>query len=176
MRFSRARDLEILERTPAVVRTLVGGLSEAWTEADYGPDTWSARQIVAHYLDNEIHDWIPRVRWIIEHGDAAPFEPYDRDGWRAFADLSLGTLMDRFAAQRAASLDVLAELPLESLLDRPGVHPALGRVTMEQLLCAWVAHDLHHIGHLCKAMAHQHREDAGPWRAYLSILDPPAPR
>jgi len=37
-------------------------------------------------------------------------------------------------------------------------------------------HDLNHIAQVCKAVAFQFGEGAGPWCAYLSILSPPNPR
>lgn len=177
MEFSHDRDVAILARTPAVLRALLEGLEPAWTDSGYGPNTWSARQIVAHYVDNEIHDWIPRAVWILERGTSEPFVPYDRDGLRAFEDVPLAALLDLFERHRTASLASLREIPTDpASLARTGVHPAFGVVTLGQLLAAWVAHDLHHVGHICKAMAHQHRDEAGPWRQYISILDPPRPR
>ena len=177
MQFSLDHDTQILARTPRVLRAMLSDLDPRWTDADYGPGTWSPRQIVAHYLDNELTDWIPRLRWILEHADAKPFPPYDRQSLKVFADLALDELLDRFEAARADSLTVLRAQPIDdAFLARRGEHPALGPVTMGELLAAWVAHDLHHIGHIAKALAHQHRDEAGPWRAYLSVLDPPAPR
>ena len=176
MDFDLDLDTQVLSRTPGTLRAMLGGLEERWTDATYGPGTWSPRQIVAHYLDNELTDWIPRLSWILEHGETKAFPPYDRSGNAAFEDLAMAELLDRFESARAASLRTLRETPVSGLLDRRGVHPALGPVTLGQLLCAWVAHDLHHIGHVAKAMAHQHRDDAGAWAAYLSVLDPPRPR
>jgi len=50
------------------------------------------------------------------------------------------------------------------------MHPALGPVTMEALLAAWVVHDLNHIAQIAKAMAFQYRDAVGAWQAYMSIL------
>jgi hypothetical protein len=61
-------------------------------------------------------------------------------------------------------------------LSRPGQHPALGQVTLGALLATWVVHDLNHIAQICKGLAFQHRDEVGPWEAYLSILAPPSPR
>lgn len=52
-----------------------------------------------------------------------------------------------------------------------GEHPALGRVTLRQLLASWVAHDLGHISQAYRVMAKQFRDAVGPWRAYLTIMD-----
>jgi hypothetical protein len=49
--------------------------------------------------------------------------------------------------------------------------PKLGTVTLRQLLATWVAHDLGHVAQTARVMAKQYREDVGPWRAYLPVLD-----
>ena len=36
----------------------LGGLGEEWTEADEGPNTWSASQIVGHLVHGEETDWM----------------------------------------------------------------------------------------------------------------------
>jgi hypothetical protein len=41
MKHDLARSIEILSRTPATLRALLGGLSENWTMANYGEDTFS---------------------------------------------------------------------------------------------------------------------------------------
>ena len=57
------------------------------------------------------------------------------------------------------------------LLQKRGSHPALGAVTLSQLLSAWVVHDLGHIRQIVRVMAKQYREEIGPWKAYLSIVN-----
>ena len=164
----------ILERTPGALRALLGGLPEAWTAADEGPGTWSPYDIVGHLVHGERTDWIPRVRRLLEHGEAVPFDPFDR-----FAQFTeshgrpLDALLDEFAALRAGSLRDLAALRLAPAdLARTGAHPAFGRVTMAQLLSTWTAHDLGHLAQACRVMAGRYREDVGPWREYLPITAP----
>jgi len=55
-------------------------------------------------------------------------------------------------------------------LGRRGSHPALGPVTLRQLLATWVVHDLNHVHQIAKAMAFQYCGEVGPWREYLSVL------
>lgn len=183
MPFDLARDASILARTPGVIRAMLSDLDPAWTHTDYGPSTWSPHEILAHYIFGDQTDWIPRAQIILAHegdddGSIPTFEPFDRDGHHALCEShALATLLDMFDSLRAANVSTLKSLSLTpDNLARRAIHPALGEVTLDQLLCTWVVHDLHHIGHIAKAMAHQHRGDVGPWSAYLSVLDPPAPR
>lgn len=170
----------ILARTPAVLRAMLNGLDPNWTDAPYGPATWSAREVVAHLVFNERTDWIPRLRLIMAAppGAAPTFEPFDRAGHAPLLrDHSLTELLDLFERDRAASLRTFDEMNLASAdLDRRALHPALGPVTLGNLLATWAVHDLNHIAQISKAMAYQHKPQVGPWEQYLSILAPPNPR
>jgi hypothetical protein len=57
-------------------------------------------------------------------------------------------------------------------LSRRGRHPDFGVVTLGQHLSTWVAHDLGHISQIVRVMARQYTDAVGPWRMYLSILNP----
>lgn len=163
---------ELLERTPALLGLWLRGLSEPWLSANEGEGTWSPREVVAHLVDNEEVDWLPRLRIVLEHGEARPFTPFDREGFRArYAHVPLGELLDRFAARRRESLEALDALGLtEADLDRTGMHPALGRVTARQLLAAWTVHDLTHVAQVARVLAKRWGDATGPWRAYLGVL------
>ncbi len=164
--------LEILERTPAVLRSVLVGLSDHWTHANYGSDTWSAYQIVGHLIVGERDDWMPRLRRILQHGESVPFDPFPHDAAiHPDTGPSLGELLDEFTRLRETSLRDLRGLKLTPAdLERIGTHPAFGRVTAGQLLSTWAVHDLHHIRQICLAMAWQYRDEVGPWREYLNTL------
>jgi len=61
----------------------------------------------------------------------------------------------------------------ENDLDRRGLHPDFGEVTLGQLLATWVVHDLNHVNQISKTMAKQYAQAVGPWRAFLPIIDAP---
>lgn len=172
MKHDLTRSREVLARTPAVLRVWLGGVSDAWVRADYGPGTFSPFEVVGHLLHGERADWIVRARWVLERGSQQPFAPFDRFAHRhESAGKSLDDLLDEFESLRASNLDALRELELdEHQLDAVGAHPALGRVTLRQLLATWVVHDLNHLAQIARAMAFQYRDEVGPWREYLPIL------
>jgi hypothetical protein len=165
----------VLERTPAALRGLLDGLPDAWLLSNEGPDTFSPRDVVGHLIHGEETDWVPRLRIILEHGEAVPFTPFDRFAFRtASVGKSTDALLERFAALRDENLRQLRTVTLdEAALARTGTHPALGRVTLAQLLAAWVVHDLGHLKQVARVMAGQYRDAVGPWREYLTILDRP---
>jgi hypothetical protein len=168
----------ILARTPAVLRTLLEGLPDDLVRANYGPETWSPHEIVGHLVHGEQTDWMPRFRHIYDAGDTIPFAPFDRNGHVSLCrEKSPRELLEIFQALRATNLAELRSKPVQPAdLARRGRHPALGTVTLSQLLATWAVHDLNHISQVCKAIAFQQSKAVGPWEAYLSILAAPAPR
>lgn len=171
--FSLAEGLPILERTPPVLRQWLTGVPETWIRATEGEGTWSPFDIVGHLIHGERTDWMARTETILRHGDAVPFEPFDRFAqFEASRGKTLGELLDSFAELRAANLEHLRALSLTpDDLARRGRHPELGAVTLGQLLATWVAHDLSHLAQVARVMARRYTETVGPWRAYLPLLD-----
>ncbi len=161
----------LLERTPTVVRSLLGGLPDTWLETPDTADGWTPRDVVGHLISAELDDWIPRAELILEHGPDRPFEPFDRFAHEERdVDVPLDALIDRFAELRADNLARLGELVGDDDLDRVGRHPELGEVTMRQLLATWAVHDLDHVAQIYAALAGSHDAAVGPWKAYLGIL------
>jgi DinB superfamily len=172
LRFSIARSIEILERTPATLERMIGGLDESWTRGTEGPDTFSPFDVVGHLIDGEETDWIPRARIILARGSSLRFEPYDRfRHYQRNTGRSLRSLLEEFTKLRAGNLATLRSWQLtEAQLDLPGEHPGLGPVTLRQLLGAWVVHDLGHIAQVARVLAKQYSDQVGPWTPYLPVL------
>ena len=128
---------------------------------------------MGHLIHGERTDWIPRARIILAQGVNRTFEPYDRFAQvRESEGKTLAMLLDEFAALRAENVAVLRGWRLtEAQLALTGEHPALGTVTLCQLLSTWVAHDLGHLAQTARVLAKQYRETVGPWRAYLPVMD-----
>ena len=172
MDFSVDQAMVVLRRTPATLRALLDGLPGAWANSNEGDGTWSPFEIVGHMVHGERTDWMPRVRMILEQGEARPFEPFDRFAQlKASENKSLGDLLQEFAHWREDNLAALASLQLRPAdLARRGMHPKLGTVTLAQLLATWPAHDLTHLHQLSRVLAHQLSSSVGPWSAYLGVL------
>jgi hypothetical protein len=172
MEFDLGHTISLLSRTPAVLNTLLGDLPETWTLRNEGENTWSAFDVVGHLIHGERTDWMPRARMILQSGEAQTFEPFDRWGHvRESQGKSLGQLLEEFGGLRLENLIELRALNLrQEDLERRGRHPALGIVTLSELLATWAAHDLTHLHQISRVMAHQYREAVGPWSAYLGVL------
>ena len=172
MEFQLDEAVNILNRTPAVLRALCQDLPDAWRQNNAGAGTWSAFDVVGHLIHGEETDWLPRARIILHAGESRAFEPFDRsEQFERFAGQSMERLLDTFARLRRDNLEALRRMALTAdQLARRGTHPELGPVTLRQLLATWVAHDLNHIGQIVEVMAQQYVEAVGAWKAYLPIL------
>lgn len=161
----------VLERTPAVLSAMLAGLPERWVRATEGEGTWSPYDVVGHLIHGERTDWIPRARHILA-GDRRSFEPFDRTAqFRESQGKGLGELLATFAQLRRENIAALKAMNLTSAdLEQRGLHPALGVVTLGQLLATWTVHDLDHLGQIARTMAKGYSDAVGPWSAYLSIL------
>jgi hypothetical protein len=82
----------LLERTPKVLRDLLGGLPDAWLDGRDTPDGWQPRDVVGHLITAEMDDWIPRARMILEYGTTRPFDRFDR---HAMLERDKGVALDR---------------------------------------------------------------------------------
>ena len=101
-----------------------------------------------------------------------PFDKFDRFAHAdRDTDATLDELVEHFARLRAENLARLEELVTEADLDRRGLHPSLGEVTLRELLATWAVHDLDHVvADLRRHGRHRHDAEVGPWKAYLGIL------
>jgi DinB superfamily len=169
--FSLDDALAILGRTPTSLSSLLAGLPETWARATEGEGTWSPYDVIGHLIHGERTDWLPRARHIMA-GETRPFDPFDRTAQFTESEgKSLCELLETFADLRRENLDALSGMKLtDDDLGRKGLHPALGEVTLAQLLATWVVHDLDHLAQVARTMAKVYGEAVGPWSAYLSVL------
>jgi len=166
-----AETTALLARTPSVLRDLLLGLPDAWTDTPDADGGWRPRDVVGHLITGEQTDWIARTRRILDVGTSLPFDRFERF---AMLERDLGVpledLLTQFAELRAENLSAAAELVTDADLDRRGLHPSLGEVTLRELLATWAVHDLDHIGQIYAGLAGSHDADVGPWKGYLGIL------
>jgi hypothetical protein len=170
--FNLADIIAVLTRAPATLDALLRGLPDIWVRSNEGGNSWSAFDIVGHLIFGERTDWMPRLRIILENGEARPFDPFDRFAqFQESQGKSLDQLLDEFARLRKENLASLEALNLQPQdFARRGTHPALGVVTLSQLMATWAAHDLTHVHQLSRVMAYQYRDAVGPWSAYLGVM------
>jgi hypothetical protein len=173
MKYSLNKSFQILDRTPAVLKTLLSNLDYGWVMNNEGPETFSPYDVIGHLINGEKTDWPVRTKIILEFGLAKPFEPYDRFAqYEESNGKTLTQLLDEFERVRKENMIWFKGMNLsETDLDKKGMHPKLGEVTLRNLLATWVVHDLTHIAQITRLMAKQYKEEMGPWPEFFRILN-----
>ena len=173
MNFDLNQAISVLEKTPSVLKQLLGSLSQEWTHKNEGRDTWSPYDVLGHLIHGEQTDWMPRLEIILNEDENKTFEPYDRFAqFNGSKGKSMGDLLDKFDLLRKKNIRTLKTKYLMTHdLGKEGVHPELGPVTLRQMLSAWVVHDLGHIAQVSRVMAKQYKDEIGPWTQYLTIVN-----
>ena len=173
MLYSLEKSYEILERTPVVLKALLAGLNEEWIINNEGPETFSPYDVVGHLVNGEKTDWTVRIKRILESGNIKAFDLFDRFAqYKDSEGKTLVQLLDEFELLRAENIHWLKSVNLSATdLDKTGMHPVLGEVTLRHLLATWVVHDLTHIAQITRVMAKQYKEEIGPWAEFFRILN-----
>ena len=138
-----------------------------------GPETYSPYDVVGHLIHGEKTDWPARAKIILEHGNTQTFVRWNREAmYEESEGKTLQQLLDEFAAIRKENMVWFKALNLtEDDLDKKGMHPVLGEVSLRNLLATWVVHDLTHIAQITRVMAKQYKEEMGPWPEFFRILN-----
>jgi hypothetical protein len=172
MNYSKEQAIEILERTPAVLKSLLANISTDWVMTNEGPETFSPYDVVGHLIHGEKTDWVVRAKIILQHGMSRPFDPYDRFAqFEESKGKNLQQLLKEFEEIRKQNIAWLQSCQLtENDLERKGMHPVLGEVSLRNLLSTWVVHDLTHIAQVTRVMAKQYKDEMGPWPQFFRLL------
>ena len=172
MKFETEKAYPVLDRTPAVLFSLLPGLDDQWIINNEGPDTFSPFDVVGHLIHGEKTHWPNRVQLILEKGTSSSFVPYDRFAmYKESEGKSLDQLLRDVYTLLKKNMEWLRSLKLSDQdLAKKGIHPNFGEVTMSQLISAWVVHDLTHIAQITRVMGKQYKEAVGPWVAFLRVL------
>ena len=166
MNFDLPNTLAILERTPEVLTSYLEDLPDDWLKQNEGSDTWSPYDVIGHLIVGEKTDWIPRTRIILSDSNNKAFEPFDRFAqFNEVQSKPIHVMLDEFSRLRHQNLRELISFQITPTdLEKTGIHPEFGQVTLKQLLATWTVHDLGHIAQISRVMVFQYSEEVGPWQ------------
>ena len=134
--------------------SLVASLDQAaltWHSSEAG---WSIRDNLAHLVDAErAHR---RFVAAVLAGRSTHLEGFDLDHWNQEhvarrAGQSIQEILDALHAERQETLAFIAAMP-PAAWDRRGDHPALGDVSVEQVLKVIGVHERVHLKEMCKLL------------------------
>lgn len=111
-----------------------------------GPNEWCVNECLGHLIEAESRGFGGRMRLILE-SDEPRLEAWDAAEIAAARDdrrREPSELAAELEKRRAESLELLSSVR-EADLQRGGVHPRIGRITVDELLHEWVHHDANHL-------------------------------
>jgi hypothetical protein len=160
-----------LANGPAIVASLLAGVSQTEAQVKLDPKTWSFLEVICHLYDEEREDFHPRLDLML-HRPKDPWPPISPGEWvteRKYNERDLAATLKDFAAERAKSLAWLKNL------DSPNweaeCKTPFGIFKTGDILAAWVAHDNLHTrqlvelrrGRILRITEPYHVQYAGDW-------------
>lgn len=116
------------------------------------PGEWCAKEALGHLIEAERRGFAGRVRAVLAVDEPA-FSAWDMGAVareRHDCERDMAELLAEFDRLRAASVTLVAGLRAGDL-SRGGTHPAVGHLTVADLLHEWVHHDRNHIRQILAA-------------------------
>jgi hypothetical protein len=107
--------IEMLSRTPRMLKEWLSNPPEEWTHYKSDAESWSAFDIVGHFIHGEKTDWIPRAQTILQREGIKEFEPFDQFAlYETTKGKTLENLLDEFWQLRDKNLEILSRLELQT--------------------------------------------------------------
>jgi hypothetical protein len=149
----RVKCIAEIEEAPAIVRSLVSGLSDAQLDTPYRPGGWTVRQVVHHLPDSHINAYVRFKLAVTE--DNPTIRPYIEARWAELPDARIapiGTSLDLLDALHQRWVRFLRSLSEEDFA-RTFFHPQMQKtVTLDQTLVIYSWHGRHHAEHIRRAL------------------------
>lgn len=137
---------DILATTPEKLTREIGTLSRREMQSRPAPQKWSVQEVLAHLDDVEEVGMRARVAAMLEHEEPQLFS-FDQEARAKELGYSTRDAKKSLASlsrQRQANLRFLRKIR-PSQMKRSGVHPKVGKITVEELVTEWAFHDLGHL-------------------------------
>ena len=145
---ARAALIDAIERAPAELAALVGGLSDAALDTPYRPGGWTIRQVVHHVPDSHANAYVRMKLGATE--DAPAIRTYQEGAWAELPEARTAPVaisLDLLAALHRRWVAFLRALPAADFA-RTVVHPDWGLMTLDDLLAQYAWHGRHHTAHV----------------------------
>jgi hypothetical protein len=135
-----------IEATPRILREMLAGVSDEEGGVKPTPSSFSAAEAVTHLVHVERHCYASRVEKILsEDNPRIPaYDPKNYEASGAYSGMTLAAAMEAFSQARGECLARLSRLAADQFA-RTGMHEAVGRFTLGEMVNEWAAHDLGHV-------------------------------
>lgn len=158
--------ISLLEKTPALLETLLRDVPEAVLDWKPAEDRWSITEVLSHLLEIE-KLYAERAKRIVVDTNP-PLAHFVEPDAAAVRKRAAAQYLRDFATARRAHLYFWHSLP-SSAGARTGMHHEMGSVTLLQLLNELANHDLGHLRQIAELYrAKAFYPHAGPFQRYSS--------
>jgi hypothetical protein len=115
----------------------------AWHPA---PGEWCVNECVGHIIETETRGFAGRIKIILGAAEPAlqTWDQVEVARGRKDCERASSELKDELLGLRKTSVSMVRALRQEDLA-RGGLHPEVGRLTVDELLHEWVHHDNNHL-------------------------------
>ena len=144
--------LDAYRAAPARIRVTLAGLSLDELRQHPRPGKWSILEIAVHVTDSELIG-AGRIRLATAQPGAA-FVGYDQERWaealgyQQYGSEELNVVLDLFKRLRQTSYRLFAGTSGAEWVERGGIHPEYGTITLRNLLELYADHGERHIGQI----------------------------
>src|SRR5438093_12004120 len=147
-RATRSAHIDTIEQTPAKVRSLVNGRSDARLATPYRPGGGTVRKVVHHVPDSHMNAYI-RMKFAITE-EAPAVKAYDEARWAELPEAKTGPIEMSVALLEALHRRWVAFLRALPPADfrRSFLHPEWKTVTIEESIVMYSWHCRHHAAHI----------------------------
>lgn len=144
----RAEAIEQIAKTPKHMRDAVGGLSGGQLDTPYRPGGWTVRQLAHHVPDSHMNAYV-RLKLALTE-DEPTIKPYEEGLWAELPDsretpVEVSLVLLEFLHLR---WDILLRALQPAGFSRRLRHPALGIMTVDNLVHHYAWHGRHHVAHI----------------------------
>ena len=158
--------VSLLEKTPAILETLLRDVPEDILDWKPAPDRWSITEVLAHMLAIE-QLYGDRAKRIVVDDNPALAKYFEPDESR-LRKKATTLYLKEFVTLRQAHFFFWHGIP-SSAASRTGVHAEMGTITLLQLLNELANHDLGHLRQIAELYrAKAFYPHAGPFQRYSS--------
>ena len=150
---TREEYFAVLESTPARIRSLVTGLTDAELDTPYRPGGWTVRQVVHHVPDSHMNAYVRMKLAVTENKPAA--KTYEEGLWAELPEAKTAPVamsLDLLDALHRRWVAFLRALP-EGDFRKAFSHPEWGIVSLDDALTMYAWHCRHHTEHIRLALA-----------------------
>lgn len=144
----RAEAISQIAEMPKRMRDAVGGLSGGQLDTPYRPGGWTVRQLSHHVPDSHMNAYVRMKLALTE--DEPTIKPYEEHLWAELADSREAPVEISLALLEFLHLrwEVLLRALEPDDFARRLRHPALGLMTVDDLVHHYAWHGRHHVAHI----------------------------